>query len=203
MKNKNPHVAAFYIFATILITGLIPAPAVAGWLNDNFIDPTDGKLDMGKYLAEQKGFMPVPIVITEPAIGYGLGVAALFIHDPLAGKTQKGKEFDPNPDGDGNLKPPSVSTVFGGYTNNGTWFGGGAHLGIWNNDNIRYTGALAKANVNMTYYGFDGGNGKLGDSPVKFNTVATYFLQEILFRVRSSDFFCWPGIQLCKSGKRI
>lgn len=189
MKKKKANAVAFYIFTTMLIAGLISEPADAGWFGDNFIDPSDGKLDMGKYLAENNGFLPMPIILTEPAIGYGLGVAALFIHDPLAGKTKPGKAFDPNPDTDGKLKPPSVSTVFGAYTNNGTWFGGGAHLGIWNDDTIRYTGALAKANINMTYYGFDGGNGQLGDSPIKFNTEAIYLLQELLFRVGGSNFF--------------
>ena len=189
MKKKKQILNSFLSLVLFLASGLTAIPAGAGLFAGNFIDPTDGQLDMGKYLAEKKGVLPVPIIITEPSVGYGLGVAAVFFHDPLAGKTQLGKEFDPNPDVDGKLKAPSVSTVFGGYTENGTWSGGGAHLGIWNDDTIRYTGALAKANVNMTYYGFDGGNGSLGDSPVKFNTKAIYLLQELVFRVLNSNFF--------------
>lgn len=37
-------------------------------------DPLDNKLDTGKYLAEKKGVLPVPVIITEPAVGYGLSV---------------------------------------------------------------------------------------------------------------------------------
>lgn len=38
----------------------------------SFIDEIDGQLDMGEYLAENAyGFLPVPILITEPAVGYG------------------------------------------------------------------------------------------------------------------------------------
>lgn len=36
----------------------------------SFTDPIDGQLDMGDYLAENAyGFLPVPILITEPAVG--------------------------------------------------------------------------------------------------------------------------------------
>src|SRR5688500_6207299 len=34
-----------------------------------FTDPEDGKLDASEWLLERKGFLPVPILITEPAIG--------------------------------------------------------------------------------------------------------------------------------------
>jgi hypothetical protein len=42
-----------------------------------FTDPEDGKLDPSALL-DHKGFPPVPIVITEPAVGYGAGVALAF-----------------------------------------------------------------------------------------------------------------------------
>ena len=32
-----------------------------------FVDPEDGKLDASEWLLEKKGFLPVPIIITEPA----------------------------------------------------------------------------------------------------------------------------------------
>ena len=110
MKKKKQILNSFLSLVLFLASGLTAIPAGAGLFAGNFIDPTDGQLDMGKYLAEKKGVLPVPIIITEPSVGYGLGVAAVFFHDPLAGKTQLGKEFDPNPDVDGKLKAPSVST---------------------------------------------------------------------------------------------
>jgi hypothetical protein len=185
MKNNK---IRFQFFKLLAISTLSFSNAIAGSFTENMVDPLDGKLDMSKYLAEKKGVLPVPIIITEPAVGYGLGLAAVFFHDPLAGKTDPGSEFEPNPDADGNLKPPSVSALFGGYTENGTWFGGGAHRGIWKDDTIRYKGVLAKTNINMKFYGL-GGNGDLSNNPVKFNTKANFFLQEFLFRIKDSDFF--------------
>ena len=53
---------------------------------DSFMDQfrdTDGWFDMSDWvLNNAAGFMPVPIVITEPAVGEGLGLAALFFHAP-------------------------------------------------------------------------------------------------------------------------
>ncbi len=52
----------------------------AGSFMDKFIDPKDGKLDASDWLLKHKGFLPVPEIITEPAVGYGAGLALLFFH---------------------------------------------------------------------------------------------------------------------------
>ena len=142
--------------------------------------------DTSHWLAERKGFFPIPIIITEPAVGFGLGAALLFLHDPLSGKTADGETFDPqNVDEKGRLIPPSVSGLFGAYTENGTWFVGGAHMGVWKNDDIRYIGALAQASANLKFYGLSGTSG----SGLNFNIEPTIFLQQIKFRLADSDFF--------------
>jgi hypothetical protein len=156
---------------------------------DEFIDPQDGMFDVSHWLAERKGFFPVPIIITEPAVGFGLGAGLLFLHDPLAGKTADGETFDPqNVDEEGRLIPPSVSGLFGAYTENGTWFVGGAHMGVWKNDRVRYTGVLAQASANLKFYGLDGGNGPSSNG-LEFNIEPTILLQEVKFRIKDSDFF--------------
>ena len=40
---------------------------------DAFADPRDGSFDASNWLIERKGFLPVPLIITEPAVGYGIG----------------------------------------------------------------------------------------------------------------------------------
>ncbi len=50
-----------------------------------FTDPEDGQLDMSDFLLKHKGALPVPVVITEPAIGYGLGLGLLFFSGPITG----------------------------------------------------------------------------------------------------------------------
>jgi len=98
---------------------------------DGFTDPNDGMFDVSHWLAEKKGFFPVPIVITEPAVGFGLGGALVFLHDPLTGRVPEGETFDPqSKNAEGKLIPPSISAAFGMYTENESWFAGGAHLGV-------------------------------------------------------------------------
>ncbi|MEJ2331723.1 MAG: hypothetical protein P8Y08_02930 [Desulfobulbaceae bacterium] len=45
---------------------------------EQFIDPYDSKFDTSQWILDKKGFLPVPIIITEPAVGYGAGAALLF-----------------------------------------------------------------------------------------------------------------------------
>ena len=54
------------------------------WFDENMIDAEDGKLDIGNYLSSATGFLPVPIIITEPAVGFGAGVAVAvaYFHPP-------------------------------------------------------------------------------------------------------------------------
>ena len=46
------------------------------------IDAEDGKVDISDYLSEATGYLPVPIIITEPAVGVGAGAAVAYFHSP-------------------------------------------------------------------------------------------------------------------------
>jgi len=61
----------------------IGAPAAALELPDldTFRDPVDGRLDASRWLLGRKGALPVPIVITEPAVGYGAGLGLVAEYD--------------------------------------------------------------------------------------------------------------------------
>jgi hypothetical protein len=75
--------------ATVEAPGGVPAPAPAdaapGKRRSKFIagfyDDTDGKFDFSKVLAKG-GFIPMPVVITEPAVDGGFGVVAQFVSLP-------------------------------------------------------------------------------------------------------------------------
>ncbi|MGK7244677.1 hypothetical protein ACSPAH_01475 [Buttiauxella agrestis] len=133
-------------FAALLCVGLwLPADARAS----GFIDDSDGMLDMSQYLSENRyGFLPIPVVITEPAIGYGGGLFGLFLHDTADSEASKSRT-------DGRKIPPAMSAFGGGVTQNGTWFVGGGHRHTWNNDGIRYLVALGYADINLDIYSGD------------------------------------------------
>src|SRR5262245_60098045 len=44
-----------------------------------FRDPQDGQIDLSSFLATPRRFLPIPLVVTEPAVGYGGGLAAMFV----------------------------------------------------------------------------------------------------------------------------
>jgi len=138
-----------------------------------FKDSLDGAFDISKYLLELHGFLPVVSVITEPALGFGgAGAGVYFI--------PKEKTADQK------FRMPDITGIGGGYTQNGTWFLGGAYAGFWNDDNIRYRGILGYGDINLKYYG--NGSDFLASNPAKFSMKSLFFLQQGLFRIKDSRF---------------
>jgi hypothetical protein len=138
---------------------------------DDLEDPVDGKLDLSDWLLSAYGFLPVPILITEPAVGFGLGLAAVFFHETR----QK-----PGEEGQRGL-PPSVSAAALAYTETDSWVAGGGHFGSWKNDTIRYTGGLGYADLNLNFF--------VLNRPFAYNIQGAFLLQEIKFRLGESPFF--------------
>jgi hypothetical protein len=111
------------------------------------------------------GFLPVPVFITEPALGYGLGAGLLYFH----------------PVDEGADTPPDITGVGGGYTESDSWFVGGGHFASWRDDSIRYAVGGAYVDLNLEYY--------LGDLPFSFQIDGGVIFQDVKFRIDSSDFF--------------
>jgi hypothetical protein len=128
--------------------------------------------------------LPIPLFITEPAIGYGLGAALTYIH-PREDQGLEPTEFaTPQSAGrtaSGEQRPPDMTAVAAGYTDKDTWLVGGGHSASWREDRIRYAGGLAWANINATYY--------VRDDPLDFNIEGVLLYQDVKFRIGSSRFF--------------
>lgn len=155
----------------LLIILLASATSIfAQSFRDMFISKEDGAVDMSEFLNSNTGFLPVPIIITEPAVGFGGGLALAYFH--------KGETFEN--EGAKGLSP-TVSFAAGAYTSNETWFVGGGHQGSYMNDRIRYLGVLAYVSPNLTFYG--AGFDKLKNE-YKFNMKGFFTLQEFLYRVK-------------------
>nr|ABB79934.1 outer membrane protein/protective antigen OMA87 [uncultured bacterium pES01019D12] len=148
---------------------------------DTLIDPEDGMLDVSSYLESAAGFLPIPIIITEPAVGFGLGLAAAYFHPP--------KELDREEHT--HHGPPSISVGLAVKTDNGTYAYGGAHMGVWKDDHIRYTGAIAKLNVNMSFYLDDRNDAFSISEGIDFNLDGIFLFQQASFRLKESNW--WVG----------
>lgn len=81
--------ASFALVTAVLASGAVPTSFF-----EQFVDPKDGYFDTSQFLASRVGFLPVPIFITEPAIGYGGGAALVFLHSELGGRARKGASED-------------------------------------------------------------------------------------------------------------
>jgi hypothetical protein len=182
------------LLTLVLVPGLgTPDSATAGLL-DRFEDSEDGWFDYSDWLLDNAyGFMPVPIIITEPAVDNGLGLAGMFIH------AQPGAWRDAS----GNFARPSVSAVAGAYTGNDSWFAGGGHAGYWRKDHIRYLGGGGYASMNLTYYGAAAGGGGILDRGFAFHSEGVFIVQNLRFRVRESRVYVGPEYQFSKIDSRF
>ena len=131
----------------------------------------DGSLDLGEYMSQTYGFLPVPILITEPAVGYGGGVALVYLHDKLTGtKTASGRRI-----------PPSMSGVILAATQNGTQIGGAFHKGYWLEDKLRTMSYIGLPNIYMDMYA--------PNSSFELNIKGEMAYQDAKFRLGESDIF--------------
>lgn len=153
-----------------------------------FTDPLDGMFDMSDFLSENAyGFLPVPVIITEPSVESGLGMVGLFFHETEEEKAQRKKAMQSaDRDAQKYLIPPSVSAAFGAYTGNGSWMAGGGHMGFFNEGKTRYMGGGGYGDINIDYYG-------TGDvalpRPIDLNTQAAMVMQNVKFELADSQFF--------------
>ncbi|HEV7478193.1 MAG TPA: glyceraldehyde-3-phosphate dehydrogenase, partial [Burkholderiales bacterium] len=146
-----------------------------------FTDPQDGKRDASEWLLERKGFLPVPIIITEPAIGYGAGAALLFFRESIGERAAQAKET-------GRLVPPDIYGVALAATENGTKVGGAFGMVTFAQENWRWRGGVARPDVNLDFYGTNG-----TDSPREFklgyNLDGWISTQQLMRRLGDSENF--------------
>ena len=148
---------------------------------DDGLETDDGK---NKQDPDRFRFLPIPIFITEPAIGTGLGVALTVFHPVKKGAGELPPATTPSSiaqmDNDKEA-PPVVSAAFAAYTDSKTWVAGVGHFNNWREDSIRYAGALAAARINSDFY-------VLG-LPIAYSMEGVLLYQDIKFRLGSSKFF--------------
>jgi hypothetical protein len=152
--------------ARLILLLFIALPAVAQE-RSLFRDPEDGELDASEWLLEKKGFLPVPMIITEPAIGYGAGAALLWFRESLGERRAQGR-----------LSPPDI---FGGAfaaTENGTTLIGALGMVSFAQENWRWRGFVGRPDVNLDFYG-----GAADDLKIGYNLqgwATTHLLQRRL-----------------------
>ena len=162
----------FHLFAALTFCATAHAAAFQA-----FRDPESGELDLSEWLLDRKGFLPVPIVVTEPAVGYGGGIAFAFFRESLRTTAERRA--------DGPAAPPDV---FGGAiagTENGTRFAGGGGLFSFDDDRWRYRGGVGWTDARLDFYGV-GGDLPGGARKIGYQLEGWMSMQQALYRVGES-----------------
>lgn len=156
--------------------GETPAPQKSKREGGRFKDPQDGAFDCSDYLLKHRGFLPVPFLVTEPAVGYGGGLAAVFFRQSFLEKAERAKATG------GRMSPPDIAAVLALKTSNGSWAAGGGYFGSAFEDRFRYVVLGAKMALNLDYYG-------PLDRPRRVAIDAPYLKADGLARLGESDWF--------------
>jgi hypothetical protein len=178
-----------FLLAGLAAFALLPAPSSAApWNDEVFRDPADGRFDTSRWLLERKGFLPVPIVITEPAIGYGGGAALLFFHRnpdsaPAAREPGAPRAFE----------PPDITAGAAFGTENGTKGGGIGHLGYSEGRRWRYVAGAARGSINLAWYGTPGIGSGASSEGRDVNLDGTLAVADVRRRFGDSEW--WAGLR--------
>lgn len=110
-------------------------------------DSLDGTFDLSDFIINANGFIPIPYIITEPALGgFGGAIAPIFIKKrPPYIDSINGKEV---------LTPvaPDITGGLAAYTANKTWMLGAFRRGTLVKSGIKYSIGAAYTNLNMDFY---------------------------------------------------
>ena len=161
-------------FVVVLATAA-SATAHAG-VFDRFVDESDGRFDLSDYLLRHRGVLPIPMVITEPAVGYGAGAALAYFSQSFEQRAEESKRLGKP------VSPPDISLAAGIATENGTWLVGAAHMGFWDEDRIRYLGGVGAAELHLDYYSVSG-------EPRAYRLEAAALIQQLVRRIGTTHWF--------------
>ncbi|MCK8078285.1 BamA/TamA family outer membrane protein [Vibrio sp. 1CM2L] len=158
----------------------------------SFFDAVDDQFDMGHHIAENAvGFLPVPVLITEPAVGYGGGLVGVFMHETDEQKQQRKQAALNAIDGGAQLVPGAITVLGAAGTENGSWFAFVGHRHTWLNDTIRYSGGVGAGQMNLSIYkdlSLELPNEKTTDiQPLEFSTETRGVVLQQGFQFRVSD----------------
>lgn len=106
-----------------------------------FRDTLDGKLDFSRFIIDLHGFLPIAMIITEPALGnFGVGAGPVFL------KKKK------RPEGYKGYIAPDITAGFGMYTLNNSWLVGGLRMGSFPKLGIKYRVGGGYGSINLDFY---------------------------------------------------
>lgn len=152
-------------------------------------DSIDGAFDLSDYIIYAHGFVVIPTVITEPALG-GIGgaIVPVFLkkHAPVV--DENGKKRFINPD---------ITGGIGMYTENKSWMVGAFRSGTLIKPKILYRVMAGYGDMNLSFYANNRPN--LPDQEFKLNFRSTIFYTQWLKQFNNPKWSAGPQYLLLNS----
>lgn len=144
-------------------------------------DSIDGAFDLSNYIIHANGFVPVPIIITEPALGgFGGGLIPIFM--------KKRPPYIDSINGEQRITPiePDLTGGLGMYTVNNSWFAAGFKRGTLIKSRIKYMVGGGYGSINMAYYRT---LPQVGEKEFRFNIKTSLVLLQAIKRIGYSHWY--------------
>lgn len=156
-------------------SGAPAAPVAGAEEGSRWIDSEDGWFDLSHFLVQPHGFLPIAVPITEPALGYGAVVGAVFL-DP---REEAGAE---------GWNRPNITMVGGLRTDNGSegWFA--ANSSLWRGGNLQTLVGGGDLALELELHGI-GEDATLEDDPLEYRLETKGLVGEGRQRLGDSDFW--------------
>jgi len=144
-------------------------------------DSIDGKLDLSDYIIDANGFVPIPMIITEPALGgFGGAIIPVFIRkNPPYLDSMKGQLVT-------TPVAPDITGGIGLYTLNNTWAALAFRSGVLVKSRIKYVIGGGYVNLNMAFYRTFS---QFGEKKLNFHFEITPFYLQAIKRIRFSHWY--------------
>ncbi|HEU0125725.1 hypothetical protein [Flavobacterium sp.] len=179
MKNKKPTQKVLLFSLWFVLTFNIVS---AQKYHISVKDSLDGAFDLSDYIIYAHGFIVVPTIITEPALGnIGGALVPIFLkkHAPVV--NENGKKRFINPD---------ITGGIGMYTGNKSWMAGAFRSSTLIKPRILYRVAAGYGDVNLSFY--ENNLPNLPDQEFKLNFRSTIFYTQWLKQFRNAKWSAGP-----------
>lgn len=138
----------------LLLAAFLPTIGAAGE-SPGFFDPRDGQLDLSAFLENPRALLPIPLVITEPAVGYGGGLAGVFLRPRREAGSQ-------------GWARPNISVLGAVATENGTQGAFGADASRWLEGRLKTLAGAGIGTINLDFYGPEAGSAS-SNEPIRYS----------------------------------
>lgn len=168
-----------YICSLLLVgcfAGVLGETCHGAEIDEKIEELTTDSKEVGKSFKREPRVVVVPIPISNPSIGTGLAVTALYLHP----QKKEGTEV-----------PTTTSGVVGLYTDSESWLAGIFHDGFYRDDRYRVRAALGYGDFKLKFYGI-GNDSIFRDNPISYQARTTAFMPRVLFNLPSNNWFLGP-----------